>query len=85
VRAWLGAQTNRRLDKGNQEVKAPTFIKPVVGAKMDASEMRYILGRLNEIRVIAYAARFERAPNAIIEILKVVGDALAVAEGRSRE
>jgi hypothetical protein len=31
------------------------------------------------------AARFEKAPDAILDVLKVVEDALAVAEGRSRD
>lgn len=63
---------------------APARIRPVKGARIDAAEVQYIIGRLNEIRSKCYAARFEKAPEAILDILKIVGDALAVAEGRSR-
>ena len=62
----------------------PARIKPVTGARIDAAEVQYIIGRLNEIRRRCYAARFEKTPDAVLDILKVVEDALAVAEGRSR-
>lgn len=59
-------------------------IKPVKGARIDAAEVQYIIGRLNEIRRKCYAARFEKSSDAILDVLKVTEDALAVAEGRSR-
>ena len=67
------------------KANAPARIKPVKGARIDAAEAQYMIGRLNEIRRMCYAARFEKAPGAILKILAVAGDALAVAEGRSRD
>lgn len=68
----------------NQCMETPARIKPVKGARIDAAEVQYIIGRLNEIRRICYNARFEKAPDAILKMLPVIEDALAVAEGRSR-
>lgn len=59
-------------------------IKPVKGVRINAAEVQYMIGRMNEIRRICYAAKFEKAPHAILDILAVTEDALAVAEGRSR-
>ncbi len=66
-------------------MNSPARIKPVKGARIDAAEAQYMIGRLNEIRTMCYAARFEKAPDSILKVLKVCEDALAVAEGRSRE
>jgi hypothetical protein len=66
-------------------MNSPARIRPVKGARIDAAEVQYIIGRLNEIRCRCYAARFEKSPDAILDVLRVVEDALAVAEGRSRE
>jgi hypothetical protein len=65
-------------------MESPSRIKPVKGVRINAAEAQYMIGRLNEIRAACYAARFEKAPGAVLKILELSEDALAVAEGRSR-
>ena len=62
----------------------PARIKPVTGARINAAEVQYMIARLGEIRKMCYTARFEKAPDAILKILAVAEDGLAVAEGKSR-
>lgn len=64
-------------------MKSPTFKKPVKGVRITAVEMQYVLARVDDIRRLAYNARFEKT-HAILEIARLAEDALAVAEGRSR-
>lgn len=62
-----------------------SLIKPVKGVRINAVEASYMITRLNDIRRIGYNARFGDTAKAVLEMTRVAEDALAVAEGKSRD